>query len=369
MSTNLNNKQRQTFFMRLALDQAKKNLGNTAENPSVGCVITKKNSVISAGYTGFKGRPHAEHFAIINSKEKLTNSNLYVTLEPCSHHGKTPPCINKIIKNKIKKVYFSIRDPDFRSFNKSKDKLMKFNVSVNTGILADKINKFYSSYILYKKNALPFVTCKLAVSKDYFTINKKKKWITNKFSRGRVHLMRSEHDLIITSSKTIKIDNPLLNCRINGLEKTSPSRIILDNNLKIPLNSNVIKDSYKYRTIIFYNKNNKRKIRLLKNLGVKIYKIPINIDGDLDLKKVLIQAKRLGFSRIFLESGIKLANNFLKQNLVNELKIFVSDKKLNKDGDGNIKKYFSNLLRGKRYKVEKVNLLKEKLISYYIKDV
>ena len=95
--------------------------------------------------------------------------------------------------------------------------------------------------------------------------------------------MRSTHDLIITSSRTIKIDNPLLNCRIKGLEGTSPSRIILDNNLKVPLNSNVIKDSFKYKTIIFYNKDNKRKIKLLKNLGIKIYKIPVNDVGNLDL--------------------------------------------------------------------------------------
>ena len=369
MSTNLNKNQRHIFFMSLALDQAKKNLGNTSINPSVGCVITKNNSVISAGYTGVNGRPHAEHYAIINSKEKLINSNLYVTVEPCSHHGKTPPCIHKIIKNKIKKVYFSIKDPDLRSFDKSSKKLIKFNIGVNIGIISSKINKFYRSYIYYKKKELPFVTCKLAVSKDLFTINKKKEWITNKYSRGRVHLMRSTHDLIITSSRTIKIDNPFLNCRINGLESTSPSRIILDNHLKVPLNSNVIKDSFKYRTIIFYNKDNKRKIKLLKNLGIKIYKIPVNGVGNLDLRQVLIKAKKLGFSRIFLETGIKLTNNFLKQDLVNELKIFISNKKLNKNGEGNIRKYFSNLLRGKVYEVEKVNLFNEKLISYNIKDV
>ena len=130
MSTNLNKNQRHIFFMRLALEQAKKNLGNTGVNPSVGCIITKNNSVISAGYTGLNGRPHAEHYAIINSKEKLINSYLYVTVEPCSHHGKTPPCIHKIIKNKIKKVYFSIKDPDLRSFDKSSKKLIKFDISL-----------------------------------------------------------------------------------------------------------------------------------------------------------------------------------------------------------------------------------------------
>ena len=367
MSTNQNKNKKHIFFMNLALKQAMINLGNTRENPSVGCIITKNNSVVSAGYTSFNGRPHAEQNAINNSREKLINSNLYVTLEPCSHYGKTPPCVQKIIRNKIRKVYISIKDPDIRSSNKSSKKFKKSNISVNVGMFSKKINEFYKSYILFKKDELPFVTCKLAVSKDLFTINKKKEWITNIYSRARVHLMRSNHDTIMSSSKTIITDNPFLNCRINGLEKRSPSRILLDNYLKISTSSNVIKDSYKYKTIVFYNKDNKKKVKILKKLGVKIYKIPVNSNGDLDLKKTLIKAKQLGFSRIFLESGIKLSSSFLKQNLVNDLKIFISNKKLNKFGEGSIKKYFKTLLKRKKYTAEKVNLFNEKLISYRIK--
>ncbi len=229
MSTNLNKKNKDNFFMSLALKQAMINLGNTGQNPSVGCVITKNNTMISSEHTSLKGRPHAEYNAIINSRVNLINSHLYVTLEPCSHYGKTPPCVKKIINSKIKKVFFSIKDPDQRSYNISSKILKKKNVNVNIGILSSKIKEFYKSYILSRENKLPFVTCKLATSKDFFTINKKKKWITNEYSRGRVHLMRSQHDSIITSSKTIKEDNPSLNCRINGLETTSPAVIILDN--------------------------------------------------------------------------------------------------------------------------------------------
>ena len=367
MSTNQNKNKEHKFFMDLALRQARRNLGNTKSNPSVGCIITKNNSVISAGYTSVNGRPHAENNAIINSREKLSKSNLYVTLEPCSHYGKTPPCVQKIIRHKIKKVYFSIKDPDFRSLNKSTRKFKESNIGVNIGISHNQISDFYKSYTLFKRKELPFVTCKLAVSKDFFTISKKKKWITNEYSRGRVHLMRSIHDSIITSSKTIRTDNPFLNCRINGLERTSPSRIILDNHLKIPLNSNVIKDSFKHKTIIFYNRDNMKKIKLLKNLGVKTYKISIDKNEDLDLKKVLIKARKLGFSRIFLESGLKLARNFLKENLVNDLKIFISNKKLRKNGMCNIKKKLKLFLKGRKSKYEKVNLFGEKLLTYIIK--
>ena len=367
MSTSLNKNKKHTFFMKLALKQAMINLGNTAENPSVGCVITKNNYLISSGCTSVKGRPHAEYNAIINSKEKISNSNLYVTLEPCSHYGKTAPCVQKIIKQKVRRVYFGINDPDIRSFNKSKNKFLKNKIIVNTGLHSNKIREFYKSYIMYKENNLPFVTCKLAISKDYYTINKKKEWITNKYSRGRVHLMRSTHDCIITSSNTIKIDNPYLNCRIKGLEERSPTRILLDNHLKISIKSNVFKDSNKYRSIIFYNKENKKKLKLLKKLGIKTYKIPVNDVDNLNLKEVLFKLSKLGFSRIFLECGIKLSHSFLKENLINDLKIFISDKRLNKNGKGNIKYFFNTFLRKKKYTSENINLFNERLITYKIK--
>ena len=149
------------------------------------------------------------------------------------------------------------------------------------------------------------------MSKDFFTINKKNKWITNKFSRARVHLMRSNHDCIITSSKTIIKDNSELTCRIDGLKNRSPSRIILDNKLKISLNSKIIKEASIYRTIIFYNKSNKKKIKRLKNLNVKSFKISLDVEKNLDLGEALIKVRQLGFYRIFLETGMKLATNFL----------------------------------------------------------
>ena len=183
-------------------------------------------------------------------KNKISNSKLFVTLEPCSNYGVTPPCVNLIIKRKIKKVYFSINDPDIRSYNKCTYKFKNNRIVCKKGILNSKIKLFYRSYSKLKQNALPFVTAKLAASRDLYSVDKKNKWITNKFSRGRVHLMRSYHDCILTSSKSVRLDNSRLTCRIKGLEKTSPARIILDKSLKIPISSNIIKFSYKYPTII-----------------------------------------------------------------------------------------------------------------------
>ena len=367
MSTKPSRQNYHNYFMSLALKQAKINLGNTKKNPSVGCVITKNNSVISVGFTGFNGKPHAEYNAIKNSKVNLKKSQLYSTLEPCSHYGKTPPCINLMTQKKIKSVFFSIKDPDIRSFNKCYKKLKKKKILVKNGYLSKNINLFYSSYKRFKINKLPFVTAKLAVSKDYFTINKNKKWITNSYSRGRVHLMRSQHDCIITSAKTIKKDNPKLNCRINGLIKTSPSRIILDKKLEISTNSQVIKDANLYKTIIFYNSNNEKKIKLLKKLNVSTHKIPLNIDCKLDLNLSLKKAHLMGFSRIFLETGLELTEGFFNKNLINDFKLFISNNKLNNNGLHNAKKSLSLFLKNKKNKIEKINLLGDKLISYKLK--
>ena len=131
MSTNQNKTNNHSYFMRLALMQAKKNLGNTKDNPSVGCVVVNNNNVISSGCTSINGRPHAEFNALNFIKKKLSNSNLYVTLEPCSNYGKTPPCVNLIKNKKIRNVYFSVFDPDKKSFNKSQNTLKKAGILWN----------------------------------------------------------------------------------------------------------------------------------------------------------------------------------------------------------------------------------------------
>lgn len=367
MSIKKNKLSKDSYFMELALQQAEINLGNTKNNPSVGCIIRKDQVVIGVGKTSVNGRPHAEINAINNSKLNVKNSTLYTTLEPCSNYGKTGPCVKEIIKKRIGKVIFSIKDPDLKSFNKSIYKFKRKNIKVINGVLSNKVKLFYKSYIKQKKNSLPFVTCKLALSKDYFSINKENKWITNKYSRGRVHLMRSKHDCIITSSKTIIKDNPMLTCRIEGLTNRSPSRIVLDKNLSSPINSNIFSKKLNSSTIIFYNKENKKKIKKLNKLNVKTYKIPLNYSGNLDLIKSLMKARKLGYSRIFLESGISLINSFLKNNLVDEFKIFISNSNLRSKGSGNFRNIFALFLKNKRKEIEHVNLFNDTLLSYKLK--
>ena len=367
MYTNQSKNSKNTFYMSLVLKQAYKALGNTGANPAVGCVIVKKNSVIASGFTDIKGRPHAEQNAINSAKHDLKNSELYVTLEPCSHQGKTPPCVNLIVKKKIKKVFFSVKDPDIRSFNKSKKKFNKNKIMVVEGTNKSQIRRFYKSYYKLKSKNLPFITAKIAITKDFFSINKKCRWITNEFSRARVHLIRSTHDCLLTSSITVANDNPILNCRISGLEDKSPTRIILDKNLKISLSSRIVKSAKKINTIIFYNFFNKKKIEFLKKSKIKLFKIPITSKNEFDLIYVVKKIKTLGFSKILLEAGLTLTNVFLKKKLIDEFILFISSEKIYKNGANSFKKSFDTLLKSKRKINQQVNLFGDKLFLYRLK--
>jgi len=354
------------FFMKLALQQASKVLGKTKTNPAVGCVIVKNNYVISAAPTSINGRPHAEHNALKFVKKKDRDIYLYSTLEPCSHYGKTAPCVYKIVNKKIKKVIFSSKDPDIRTYNKSTFILKNKGIRVSSNILSSEVNEFYKSYIKFKKKDLPFVTCKLAVSKDYYLNNSKSKNITNNFSRARGHLLRYNHDCIITSSSTVIDDNPELTCRIPGLQKFSPARIILDSSLKVPINHNIILLAKKYRTIIFYNKINKKKIKILRKMNVKLIRASLNSNGTFNLKNILLKTKKLGFSRILLESGLKLSNNFFKQRLVDDFYLFISSKKIKSSGKNKISKFLKLHLKNKKYENIRINLFGDRLIRYKV---
>ena len=167
MSIKKNNFSNNTFFMNLALMQAYKVLGNTGENPAVGCVVVKDKNVISSAHTGINGRPHAEITAIKFAKKNIYGSELFVTLEPCSHYGQTPPCVKSIIKNKIKKVFFSIYDTDLRSFKKSYKNLQREKIVVKTGTCSNKINYFYRSYYKFKKKKIAICYCKSCCFKGF----------------------------------------------------------------------------------------------------------------------------------------------------------------------------------------------------------
>ncbi len=354
------------FFMQLALNMATDRLGLTGENPSVGCVIVKNNEIISTGQTGINGRPHAEYNAIKSCKKNLNGSKLYVSLEPCAHYGKTPPCTNLIINSKIKEVIFSIEDIDKRTKFKSIKIFKKNKIKVKYGLLKNYAKKIYKSYIYNKKKKLPFVTGKLAVSNDNY-INSKKTKITNKYSNSITHLLRYKNDSILISNKTLNSDNPKLNCRINGLSKFSPKRFILDKNLSIKKTSFVFMTSNKNNTIIFYEKGSKKKIKQLINKGIKLIKLRTNEDNFFDLKIILKKIYTAGCRNLLVEGGKTLTGNFLKHMLFNQFYLFKSSNNLNKSAKLNVSTEL-NQLSFKYKKKSKLNTFSgNDVVDLYLK--
>ena len=324
------------YFMSIAMNLAIERNGLTGLNPSVGCLIVKNNKILSFGQTGFNGRPHAESVAISKcSKKDLKGSSIYITMEPCTHYGKTPPCTNLIIKSKIKKVIYSTNDVDKRTANKAYSFLKLKKIIVSKGLLKSEARKIYKNYFLHKKIRIPYVAAKIACSNDFF-ISSSNKFITNQHSRDVSHLLRYNFDSILVSSKTANSDISKLSCRINGLENYSPRRLIIDKDLKINKNSPIINDRNKKNTIIFHSSRDKKKINHLRSKSIKLNYTDLDIDNNINLKKVFSKAYNMGIGSIIIEGGKTLTNSIIRDKLINEFYLFKSKKNLGKSGKNNI---------------------------------
>ena len=309
------------YWMRIAFSIANKSMGRTNENPPVGCVIvSKENKLISVGNTKNGGRPHAEDVAIKNSKVDLNGSTIYVTLEPCLHYGKTSPCIKKIIKSGIKRIVYAIDDPDPRVNGKTFKFAKKNNVEIKKNVNKDYAKNFYSGFfnrIIRKK---PFVISKISTSIEGFISSKERKkiWFSNYLSKLFVHDLRSRCDAILTGVDTINIDNSELNCRYPFNDGDTPLRIILDSNLKINLNSKIIKNSKFYNTIVYCKENlDSLKKNFLLDNNIKIIEVPYN--NKLCEKTILYDLGARGINTLLIESGAKINSNFRKLNFIDKL--------------------------------------------------
>ena len=317
-------------YMELALNLAKAREGNTGSNPSVGCVIVKNDNIISIGQTSFNGSPHAEVNAIKNTTENLKDTTMYVTLEPCCHHGVSPPCTSAIIKSKISEVIFSVLDIDKRVRGKTFKILKLKKIKVRKGLLKDKINQFYVPYFFNRKKKLPYVNGKIAVAKNNLIYSKNNKKITSSRSDKFTHFLRYKNDSILVSYKTLNIDNPKLNCRLKNMEKFSPKRIVLDNKLKINNKSYLLKTANINNTIIFYNEASKLKILEFKKNKIKIIKSKINKNKKFDIHTIMKKLYNLGCRNILIEGGNELTKNLLSKKIFNQFYLFKSPRNLSK---------------------------------------
>ena len=309
-------------FINLAHELASKNLGKTFPNPSVGCVITKKNKIISKTVTSPTGRPHAEEKALKQAGILAKGATMYVTLEPCFHSSQNGSCTDQILRSGIKKIIISCIDQDPRTKNKSINKLKRNKIKVLTGLEKEKtinINKFFFKSLEKKK---PFTKVKMAISSDFKIAwsNYQSKWITNQKSRSYVHSLRSKSQAILTTSKTVLKDNPRFTVRKKNKVIKSINVVVVDKNLDIPLNSKLLKNLHEKRVIIFTSKKN-LKTKKLKQIGCEI--IQINTEKNkFSLKKIFNYLYKLKISDIMVEAGGVFFADLIKNKLVDEIHLF-----------------------------------------------
>lgn len=315
------------YFVK-AMELAEKGRGKTSPNPFVGAVIVKNDEIIGEGFTQPYGQDHAEIQALKEVGEKAKDAEMYVTLEPCAHYGKTPPCVDAIIDAGIKKIYIGIIDPNELVNGKGIEKLKNAKIEVETGIMAKEVRRQLEYYLTFIKKKRPFVIMKNAVSLDGKIATEEgfSKWITSQDARRKVHLIRSEVDAIITGLGTIINDNPMLNVRIEGDYK-SPVRIILDEHLSLPLESKIVRTASEIRTIVCKSIHycNKEVETKLKENNVEIISLPESNKG-LDIDALMEKLYEMNFTAIMIESGSKVCTSFLEKKLVDKVHYFMAPK-------------------------------------------
>lgn len=316
--------------MKSALSYAKHGIGISGKNPSVGCVILNSDmDLVSLGRTGFNGRPHAEKIALESLKSDINGGIAVITLEPCAHENKNGSCASLLAKSGIKKIYVSCLDPDRRTNGKGIDILRKAGIEVSLGMCeseAKNLNQGFFSRILRSR---PYISLKMATSLDskIATPEGKSKWITGTLAREHGHMQRAKSDAILIGINTLIKDDPLLTCRIRGLEKHSPDRIVVDSSLSIPINSNLIKTLKLYPLQVWTSKkSDKSKKKKLINLGVSVLELDDSSDRKLKLKDGLKDLASRGINNLLVEGGGKVSATLLSNNLVDRIFLYRSGK-------------------------------------------
>ena len=303
-------------WMRAALLQARFGLGRVWPNPSVGCIIVKDGLLVGQGRTADGGRPHAETEALKAAGPFAHDATAYVTLEPCSHHGKTPPCADALIKAGIKRVVISVDDPDKNVSGAGINRLIEAGVEVKTGVESETVTEFYRAYLHHRRSARPFVSVKIASTLDgkIALADGRSKWITGERTRGYVHLLRSGHDAILTASGTVRADDPTLTCRLDAYNGPQPIRIVVSSEIALKASSALAQTCSESRVIIagVVNEGNLPK-------GVEALPVDIDQDGKPDLNDTIIKLGEIGVTSVMVEAGGTFIASLFKAGLVDRL--------------------------------------------------
>jgi diaminohydroxyphosphoribosylaminopyrimidine deaminase/5-amino-6-(5-phosphoribosylamino)uracil reductase len=315
-------------YMKKAVKAAEKARGTCSPNPFVGAVIVKDGEVLAEGWTQVYGDDHAEIQALKAAGKKARGADMYVTLEPCAHFGKTPPCTQAIIKAGIKRVILGVLDPNPLVTGKGVLHLQEAGVEVIPGVLADEVTRQLEYHFCRISKRRPFVIWKAALSLDgkYAAQDGSSRWISGEKSRQYVHQLRQEADVVLTGIGSVLMDDPLLNVRLPNASK-QPLRVVLDPNLILPLDSQIARTIQKYPTTIFCARGKERNARAqaLEAIGAVIH--PVTAIGEiLNLKEILGILHQAGHCLVLLECGSKLSSSFFSAKLVDKCQIFYGAK-------------------------------------------
>lgn len=313
------------MYMERALELAAKGRGTTTPNPMVGAVIVKNGRIIGEGYHIRAGEGHAEVNAFKNAVEDVTGATMYVTLEPCSHYGKTPPCADKIVEKKIGRVVVGALDPNPLVAGRGIEKIRNAGIPVITGVLAERsiaLNEVFMKYIVTKR---PFVLLKAAMSLDgkIATAEGESQWISCETSREEIHRLRHELTGIMAGIGTVLADDPMLNCRIPGGKQ--PVRIIVDSHLSIPEESKLVCSAKEFPLVVAAVENSDAaKKERLEEQGVKVIEVSADDAGHVDLNILMDCLGEMKIDSILLEGGGRLAEGALKAGIVDKVQFYIA---------------------------------------------
>jgi len=320
-------------YMELALELAARGRGYTSPNPMVGAVVVKNGRIVGKGFHEAAGKPHAEVNAINDAGDDAGGAVIYVTLEPCNHTGRTPPCTEKIIRAGIRRVVTAMEDPNPSVRGGGIARLMSAGIEVTTGVCEDKARKLNEVFVKFVTTGRPFVLLKCAATLDgrIATRTGDSKWVTGPAARAYVHRLRHEYDGILVGIGTVKSDNPSLTARIEGQITRDPIRIILDTRLSIPQSSLVLNLNSDSPTLLVTGSNlSPVQSSQMKKKGVRIIECPTQEFG-IDLNALMERLGKLGITSVLIEGGSRAAASALNAGIVDKVAFFYAPKILGGD--------------------------------------
>ena len=330
-------------FMQIAVGLARRGHGNVSPNPSVGCIIVKDGNIVGRGWTQPGGRPHAETQALGRAGGAARGATAYVTLEPCAHHGETPPCAGALIDAGIARVVVGVRDPDPRVDGGGISMLKAAGIEITENVCADTAADAAAGFLtrvrfvahMAWKLGRPLVTAKVATTLDgrIATVSGESRWITGPVSRALGHGMRARHDAILVGARTAIADNPSLTCRLPGLDAASPLRVVVDARNELPLTHNLVATAHDTPTWALTRADGDQLRRqAYENAGVRLIDVPVDDRGNLDLAAALQALGKLGITRLMIEGGGRIIAGLMQADLVDRLVWFRASKLIGGDG-------------------------------------